>query len=186
MLGARRLSAHLALTAPLFVAMFAAYTYFAALLEGVAGFGERETALALFGFGIAGLAGNWLADRGAERDATRATAAAALALGIAQFAASTASGRGPLLALAVWGAAHAALFVLCHLRAMHVAPQAPAFAGALNISVCNIGIAAGAPRADKRSRCSASRPPACWVRPWRSLRSRSRSSWSQSEMTRKI
>jgi len=140
-----RLIAHLALTALLFVAMFAAYTYFAALLESVAGFGERETALALLEFGIAGLIGNWLAGRGAERDATRATAAAALALGIAQFV-STASGCGLLLALAlaVWGAAHAALFVLCHLRAMRAAPQAPAFAGALNISVCNIGVAAGA------------------------------------------
>ncbi|HEY8555325.1 MAG TPA: MFS transporter [Burkholderiales bacterium] len=141
-----RLIAHLALTALLFVAMFAAYTYFAALLEGVAGFDERETALALFGFGVAGLAGNWLAGRGAEGEATRATAAAALALGGAQLAASTANGCGPFLALAlaVWGAAHAALFVLCHLRAMRAAPQAPAFAGALNISVCNIGVAAGA------------------------------------------
>jgi DHA1 family inner membrane transport protein len=51
--------AHLLLSAVLFTAMFAAYTYLAAFLEIVAGFDGRDVALALVGFGVAGLFGNW-------------------------------------------------------------------------------------------------------------------------------
>jgi MFS transporter, DHA1 family, inner membrane transport protein len=126
--------------------MFAAYTYLAALLEAIAGFDGRRIAGALMGFGIAGLLGNWMAGRVADRGATAATAGVAFVLMLAMAAVSLVGGRLILLLplLAVWGAAHTAAFLLCQVRVMLVAPSAPAFASSLNISAGNVGIAAGA------------------------------------------
>lgn len=48
------------------------------------------------------------------------------------------------LAIFIWGLAHSAAFVFCQVRVMAVAPEGPGFAGSLNISASNIGIAMGA------------------------------------------
>jgi MFS transporter, DHA1 family, inner membrane transport protein len=138
--------AHLLLSGVLFTAMFIAYTYLAAYLETVGGFDGRQVAGALMGFGAAGLFGNWIAGRVVDRGPTAATAGAAFVLALATAAVSLGGGRPMLLlpVLALWGAAHAAAFVLCQVRVMLAGPQAPAFASSLNISVCNVGIAAGA------------------------------------------
>jgi predicted MFS family arabinose efflux permease len=138
--------AHLALSALLFAAMFAAYSYLAAFLETVAGFDGRRIAAALMGFGIAGVLGNWLAGRVVDRGPTAASAGVAFVLMLAMAAVSLAGDRLlPLVALlAVWGAAHTAAFLLCQVRVMLAAPIAPAFASSLNIAACNLGIAAGA------------------------------------------
>ena len=145
-LGRPRFQAHLLLSAVLFVGMFAAYTYLAAFLEIAAGFNGRQVSLALMGFGLAGLAGNWVCGRVVNRGPVEATAAAALVLALAMLVTALAGGRLSLLMpfLAVWGAAHSAAFVLCHVRTMLAAPDAAAFAGSLNISVCNLGVAFGA------------------------------------------
>jgi len=52
----------------------------------------------------------------------------------------------PLFAvtLALWGITQAALFPVSHVRVMKSAPQAPAFAAALNVSGANLGIGLGA------------------------------------------
>ncbi|MBX6323038.1 MAG: MFS transporter [Rhodospirillaceae bacterium] len=141
-----RFQAHLALSAILFVGMFAAYTYLAAFLEGVAGFESRQTSLALMGFGFAGLTGNWAAGLVVDRAPLAATAGVAAILTMALAASSLAGGHlwSLLPILGVWGAAHTAAFIICHVRTMLAAPQAPAFAGALNISVSNLGVALGA------------------------------------------
>ena len=138
--------AHLALSALLFAAMFAAYSYLAAFLETVAGFDGRQIAAALMGFGIAGVLGNWIAGRVVDRGPTAASAGVAALLMLAMVAISLAGGRLVLLLplLAVWGAAHTAAFLLCQVRVMLAAPVAPAFASSLNIAACNVGIAAGA------------------------------------------
>jgi DHA1 family inner membrane transport protein len=138
--------AHLLLSAILFAAMFTPYTYLVSLLESAAGLDGQGIALALAAFGIAGLAGNWLAGRVADREPTLSTAAASLALALATAAAPPSAANPALLApiLATWGAAHAAAFLLCQVRVMRAGPRAPAFALSLNISACNMGIAAGA------------------------------------------
>lgn len=138
--------AHLALSAALFTAMFAAYTYLAAFLETVVGFRGRGVAVALATFGMAGLAGNWIAGRVVERGPTAATAGTALVLALATATVSLAGANLVLLMpiLALWGAAHAAAFLLCQVRVMLAGSRAPAFAFSLNISACNVGIAAGA------------------------------------------
>jgi DHA1 family inner membrane transport protein len=145
-LGGRSFQAHLLLSAALFTAMFSAYTYLAAFLEVVAGFDGRRVAFALTGFGTAGLLGNWIAGRMVGRGPTAATAGAALTLAVVMPALSLVGGKLSLLMplLAVWGATHAAAFVLCQVRVMRAGASAPAFAASLNISVCNLGIALGA------------------------------------------
>jgi predicted MFS family arabinose efflux permease len=145
-LGRPRFQAHLLLSAVLFVGMFAAYTYLAAFLQSIAGFNGQLVALTLVGFGLAGMVGNWVCGRVVNRGPIEATAATALVLALAMLVVSFAGGRLFLLlpVLAVWGAAHSAAFVLCHVRTMLAAPEAAAFAGSLNISVCNLGVASGA------------------------------------------
>lgn len=138
--------AHLLLSALLFTAMFAAYTYIAAFLESIAGFSGQAVAVALVGFGIAGLLGNWIAGRAVDRDPTRATAGAAVTLMVVMPALSVAGGTPAVLIplLAIWGATHAASFLICQVRVMLAGANAPELATALNISACNLGIALGA------------------------------------------
>ncbi|MEZ0469098.1 MFS transporter [Luteimonas salinilitoris] len=141
-----RFQAHLLLSACLTAATFAAYTYLAAWLEAVAGYGSAGTAAALMAFGTMGIAGNWIAGRLAERGPVTASIGAALLLAPI-LAGLSLTGGNPLLfapLLAVWGMAQAAVLLLCQVRTMLAAPTAPAFAAALNLSACNLGIAGGA------------------------------------------
>lgn len=137
---------HLALSALLFTAMFAAYSYIAPFLQDVVGLSGPNVALALLGFGLAGLAGNWAASQMVDRNPTRLTVIVTVLLVLAAAAMPLAGGIAGLVIplLALWGAAHTAAFVTCQVRVMFAAPGAPAFASSLNISVSNVGIAAGA------------------------------------------
>lgn len=138
--------AQLLLSAVLFSAMFAPYTYLAALLEIAGDLGALGVAGVLAGFGLAGIPGNMIAGWLSDRGPTQATIGVTLILAIAMAAVAFASGFLILLLplLVIWGAAHAAAFLLSQMRVMLSAPTAPAFAAALNISAANIGIAAGA------------------------------------------
>lgn len=140
-----RFLTHLLLSTLLFAAMFAAYSYIAAFLEDVMGWSGSSLALALLGFGLAGIVGNWMASRVVDRTPTELTVLVTLILALVTAALSLAGGSvGPtVVLLAVWGAAHTAAFVACQVRVMFAAPDAQAFAASLNISVCNVGIAAG-------------------------------------------
>lgn len=137
---------HLLLSALCFTALFAGYSYLAAFLERTAGLRPDGTALALLGFGAAGLAGNWLGGRLAERGATAATALAAAAVLAAGALLAPAATRLWLLLplLGLWGAAHSAAFLVCQARVMQAGPEAPAFASSLNIALANLGVALGA------------------------------------------
>ncbi|KAG0919762.1 hypothetical protein G6F31_020989 [Rhizopus arrhizus] len=67
-----------------------------------------------------------------------------MAAGLA-FVAPVMQSHGLLaVAVGIWGIAQAALFIVCHVRLMKAAPEAPAFAASLNISGANIGIGLGA------------------------------------------
>jgi predicted MFS family arabinose efflux permease len=136
--------AHLLLSALLFATMFAGFSYVALLLTR-AGLDADAVTIALLGFGAAGLAGNWLVGRFA-RWALPATYALALVVVLATSWLSFVVRPGALalaLAMLIWGVAHSAGFVFSQVRVMAVAPEAPGFAGALNISAANIGIAIG-------------------------------------------
>lgn len=136
---------HLGLSAAVFAAMFAAYGYLAAFLEQEAGYSAAKVALTLMGFGAVGLVGNWVAGRAVDRWPLTGTAASVLLVGLAVGGISLAGAESDLFfpLLTIWAAAHAAAFVLCQVRVMRTAKEAPAFAMSLNIAACNLGIAIG-------------------------------------------
>ncbi|MFC3079653.1 MFS transporter [Phenylobacterium terrae] len=134
--------AQLALSTLLFAAMFAGYAYIATMLRH-AGLGAGGTAAGLLLFGLAGFWGNWLGGR-LERHTVWGSAGVALAVAVAAAALLAGPGDGPAFAiLALWGAAHAAGFVLSQVRVMSAAPAHPDLAGSLNIAAANLGIALG-------------------------------------------
>ncbi len=141
-----RLLAHIGLSVAVFTAMFAAYTYLADVLERIAGVPPAQVGWWLMGFGAAGLAGNWLGGLAADRNPLAATLAFTLLLGLGMMAAVplAATPAGLLPALAAWSVANTALYPVCQVRVMQVAPQAQAMAGTLNVSAANAGIGAGA------------------------------------------
>jgi len=143
LLTAPSVGAHLLLSALLFAAMFTGFSYIALLLQH-AGLDSDAVTAALLGFGVASLGGNWLAGLLA-RWALPASQGIVLAI-VAAVACLSIAGKGDMVigaAILIWGAAHAASFVFCQVRVMAVIPEAPGFAGALNISAANIGIAIG-------------------------------------------
>lgn len=142
LLARAALRRHLLLSTLTFAAMFTGFSYVGLLLHD-AGFDGGRVTLALLAFGIAGLGGNWLAGWLATH-ALPATAASALLA--ATMALTIAIGMGAFatgVAVLVWGVVHAAAFVFCQVRVMQAAPDAPGFAGSLNISAANVGIAIG-------------------------------------------
>ncbi|OZI74253.1 MFS transporter [Bordetella genomosp. 12] len=138
--------AHVLLSLLVFTGMFTAYTYLADMLERLAGLDGRLVGWSMMGFGAIGILGNSLGGRLADKTPLGATALFT-ALMAASLALLTFAMRAPTslaLTLAAWGIAQAALFIVCHVRVMKSAPQAPAFAASLNISGANIGIGLGA------------------------------------------
>lgn len=129
-----------------FSAMFIAYTYLADVLQRQLQVPVAQVGWWLMGFGAVGLLGNVLAARWVDRASLGATLAFCALLALGLLASRTLSAPGPaaIIALAVWGTAHTALFPLCQVRVMRAAPQAQALAGTLNVSAANAGIGLGA------------------------------------------
>lgn len=137
---------HVLLSLLVFTGMFTAYTYLADMLERLAGFNGQIVGWTMMAFGAVGLIGNTLGGRLVDRSPLGATAlfSALMAAGLAVVAPVMQSHGLLAVALGVWGIAQAALFIVCHVRLMKSAPEAPAFAASLNISGANIGIGLGA------------------------------------------
>ncbi|WP_426354318.1 MFS transporter [Stenotrophomonas maltophilia] len=129
-----------------FTAMFTAYTYLADVLERLLQVPAAQVGWWLMGFGAVGLLGNALGGRWVDRAPLAATLAfcTVLALGVLASVWLAGQGGGAVIALALWGVAHTALFPLCQVRVMRAAPQAQALAGTLNVSAANAGIGLGA------------------------------------------
>lgn len=144
LLGRAPMLAHLLLSTLTFAAMFTGFSYIALLL-GRAGLNPDAVTIALFGFGAAGLAGNWLAGMLARWTLSATCGVAAAVVGATAWL-SLAERPDVLaigLAILVWGLAHSAGFVFCQVRVMAAAPESLSFAASLNISAANIGIAIG-------------------------------------------
>lgn len=137
--------AHLTLSVILFAAMFAAYTYLGAWVERNFELPPLGIALVLFLFCGAGLAGNLIAERFADRAPLRATMVAILVL-VAAVNVTALGGNVLVLAalpLALWSISHTASVVLSQVRVTLAGREAPAFAMTMNISAANLGIAIG-------------------------------------------
>ena len=98
------------------------------------------------GFGAVGLIGNSLGGRAVDRHPLLASAGfcALLIVGLLAVVPAIQSPAGLVVALAIWGLAQAALFLVSHVRVIKAAPQAPAFGASLNIAGGNLGIGLGA------------------------------------------
>ncbi len=141
-----RLLGNVLLSVLVFTAMFAAYTYLADVLERLLQVPAPQVGWWLMGFGAVGLLGNALGGRWVDRAPLGATLAFCTVLALGVLASVWLAGQGGLvvIALALWGVAHTALFPLCQVRVMRAAPQAQALAGTLNVSAANAGIGLGA------------------------------------------
>lgn len=141
-----RVVGHVLMSVLLFAGMFTAYTYLADMFERLAGFNGAVVGWALMAFGAVGLIGNTLGGRIVDRHPLRASLifSVPLAMGLILVAPSVQALPLFALALALWGITQAALFPVSHVRVMKSAPQAPAFAAALNVSGANLGIGVGA------------------------------------------
>jgi MFS transporter, DHA1 family, inner membrane transport protein len=143
-----KILAYLALSAVIFTAMFAGYTYLADFLSQVTGFDGTTVGWILMGFGALGVVGNSVAGRIVDRGplCTTILATGLLTVTTALTAPAAAIGRPDLaIVLAAWGFAQGASFVVNQVRVMKAAPEnAQAFAASLNVSVCNLGIGLGA------------------------------------------
>lgn len=144
-LGRRRLQAGLLLTLLLVAGHFMAFTFVRPLLLSWSGFDARWIGGLLLAYGIAGIAGNFLAGLAAARWTLWTAAAIALGLALTPllFLAIGRSGPGAGLALLVWGLAYGGVSVGLMAWMVAAAPDAVEIAAALYVGVFNIGIALG-------------------------------------------
>lgn len=141
-----RIVGHVMLTILLFTAMFTAYTYLADILGTVAHFSGTVVGWSLMAFGAMGLAGNWLGGRTVDWHPLGGSLifSVLMATGMLALMPAINTHWGLAGALGIWGVTQAAMFVVCTVRLIKAAPQAPGFAASLNISASNVGIGLGA------------------------------------------
>ena len=134
------------LSVVVFSAMFTGYTYLADMLQQLAAIPSGQVGWWLMGFGVVGLAGNWLGGHFVARNPLRVTLVAVLVLAAGLAATAPLAGQHGwlMVALAVWGVANTALYPICQVRVMQSASRAQALAGTLNVSMANAGIGLGA------------------------------------------
>jgi len=145
-LGNRGLQLGLMLTFLLVAGHFIAFTFVRPLLMSVSGFDARWVGLLLFGYGAAGMAGNFLAGIAAARR-TRLTVsliAAGLVLAPSLFLTLGESRLGGAVALLAWGLAYGGVSVGLMTWMMKAVPRAMEIASALYVGAFNVGIASGA------------------------------------------
>ncbi|MEV4256150.1 MFS transporter, partial [Spirillospora sp. NPDC049652] len=125
---------------------FAAYTFVSPALQKLSGIDERHIGPLLFGFGLAGMIGNFAAGAALARHAHRTVLAIALTL-TAAMPAFVLLGRGPVTGAALlilWGLAFGGVSVGLQTWMIKAAPQAVEAASALWVAVFNLSIGLGA------------------------------------------
>ncbi|MDX4954369.1 MFS transporter [Delftia acidovorans] len=144
-LANRRLQAGLALTLLQVAGHFMSFTFVRPLLLTVSGFDAQWMSALLLAYGIAGIAGNFLAGIIAARRTVPSLAAIAMGLLLAPvlFLSVGESPTGGGAVLLVWGLAYGGVSVGLMTWMMQAAPRAVEIATALYVGVFNIGIALG-------------------------------------------
>ncbi len=144
-LGRRPVQLGLSLTLLLVAGHFMAYTFVHPLLQNLSGFGSEWIGLLLFGYGIAGISGNFLAGMVAGRKTTQTllAIAAGLTITIAAFAMIGGSPVSGVIMLVLWGIAYGGVSVSLQTWMMKSAPNAIEIVTSLFVAVFNIGIALG-------------------------------------------
>ncbi|MFE9631161.1 MFS transporter [Streptomyces sp. NPDC006463] len=121
---------------------FAAYTFVRPILQDVSGIDARYVSTLLLGYGVAGVAGNFLAG---ARDAHRTllTVSACLTVILASIAVLPGAVAGTTLLLA-WGLVYGGVSVSLQSWMIKAAPAAAEAASSLMVAMFNLAIAAGA------------------------------------------
>ncbi|GAA2205388.1 MFS transporter [Nonomuraea monospora] len=125
---------------------FAAYTYVSPVLQEVSGIGAGLVGPLLFGFGLAGIVGNFAAGAAVARRAHRTVLVivAALAVTVLLFPLVGAGPVGGVVLLGVWGLAFGGVSVSLQTWMIKAAPGAVEAASALWVAVFNLAIGLGA------------------------------------------
>lgn len=145
-LGHRGLQRGLGLTLLLVSGHFIAFTYVRPLLTSVSGVDTSWIGALLFGYGLAGIVGNFLAGPLAARHprGTLLAIASSLLLTPVLFLWMGSTPAGGSVLMLVWGLAYGGVSVGLMGWMMKAVPQAVEIATALYVGVFNIGIALGA------------------------------------------
>ncbi|MFD8020201.1 MFS transporter [Streptomyces lavendulae] len=121
---------------------FAAYTFVRPVLREVSGIDASHVSTLLLGYGLAGVAGNFLAGpRDARRTLLAVSATLGAVLALIALLPGAVAGTGLLLA---WGLAYGGVSVSLQGWMLKAAPQAAEAASALMVAMFNFAIAAGA------------------------------------------
>ncbi|MFI5865121.1 MFS transporter [Streptomyces sp. NPDC051546] len=138
----RAVRAGVAVTFLLVTGQFAAYTFVRPILEDVSGVDTAYVSTLLLGYGVAGVAGNFLAG---ARDPYRAlfTVGASLAVILALLATVPGAVAGTVLLLA-WGFVYGGVSVSLQSWMIKAAPDEAEAASSLMVAMFNLAIAAGA------------------------------------------
>ncbi|MEV0823061.1 MFS transporter [Nonomuraea rubra] len=124
---------------------FAAYTYVSPVLQDLSGIGAQLVGPLLFGFGLAGIAGNFVAGAAVARRPHRTVLVIVTALALTVLLYPLA-GNGPvggIVLLAVWGLAFGGVSVSLQTWMIKAAPRAVEAASALWVAVFNLAIGLG-------------------------------------------
>lgn len=140
------LQAGLVLTLLLVAGHFMAFTFVRPLLLAVSGFDAQWIAALLLAYGLAGIAGNFIAGLAAARTTELTVAAIALGLLLVPLLWLVFGGSqtGGLVLLLFWDLAYGGVSVALMTWMMKAAPQAMEVAAALYVGTFNTGIALGA------------------------------------------
>lgn len=144
-LGNRTLQVGLLLTLALVAGHFMVFTFVRPLLISVSGFDSQWVSALLFAYGLAGIAGNFLAGIIAAQRTAQTLIAISLGLLLVPvlFLIIGHSNIGGIVLL-VWGLAYGGVSVGLMTWMMKAAPRAVEIATALYVGVFNVGIALGA------------------------------------------
>ncbi|MEU8538906.1 MFS transporter [Streptomyces sp. NPDC048717] len=125
---------------------FSAYTFVSPALQRLSGIDQRYVGPLLFGFGIAGMAGNFAAGSALSRRVYRSvlTIAVALAVAMPLFLLLGRTSVGGALLLILWGLAYGGVSVALQTWMIKAAPDAVEAASALWAAVFNLSIGLGA------------------------------------------
>ncbi|MGW6723449.1 MFS transporter [Streptomyces sp. NPDC054995] len=125
---------------------FAAYTYVRPVLEDVSGVGAGTIGVLLLVYGIAGVAGNFLAGAGAARSPRRTLLVIGTVLTLTVVALPWLGGSPALAAvlMALWGLGYGGVSVSTQTWVLLAAPDAREAASSLFVGVFNAAIALGA------------------------------------------
>lgn len=125
---------------------FAAYTFVSPALQRLSGIDARLVGPLLFGFGIAGMVGNFAAGAALGRRAHRTVQVITLALAVAMplFLLLGRGTIGVVVLLIVWGLAYGGVSVGLQTWMIKTAPRAVEAASALWVAVFNLSIGLGA------------------------------------------